>query len=181
MRGTSEGSFDGGEGERFDVHAAIEFAEFHDLPHIWLVGWSFGTELVLRHGADPAVEGAILLSPPLRTTTDEDLRAWAGSGIPLTALIPEFDDYLRPEQARRRFAIVPHAEIIAVPNGKHLWVGDAEKVLDEIVRRVAPDVSIPLPSTWDGPMDYGDASAYKDRTVAAFEQSDSGQVEPNGW
>ncbi len=62
-RGTSEGAFDGGEAERFDVAAAIEFAEFHDLPNRWLVGWSFGTELALKHGTDPAVEGAILLSP----------------------------------------------------------------------------------------------------------------------
>ena len=46
--------------------AAIEFAEFADLPRRWLVGWSFGTDLVLMHGCDPSVEGAILLSPPLR-------------------------------------------------------------------------------------------------------------------
>ena len=170
VRGTSEGTFDGGVGERFDVHAAIEFAEFHDLPRLWLVGWSFGTDLVLRYGGDPAIEGAILLSPPLRTTTDDDLRAWADSRIPLIAFIPEFDDYLRPEEARRRFAVVPHAEIVAVPGAKHLWVGDAEEVLDEIVGRIVPDVPTPLPSIWDGPMEFGDASPYRDRTVAAFEQ-----------
>jgi len=180
-RGTSEGEFDGGDSERFDVHAAIEFAEFHDLPHLWLVGWSFGTELTLRHGADPAVEGAILLSPPLRSTTEDDLRAWAASGIPLTALVPEFDDYLRPDEARLRFAVVPQARIVGVTNAKHLWVGDAEMVLDEIVRHVVPDVPTPLASTWDGPMEFGDASAYKDRTVAAFEKSDNGQGEPDEW
>ena len=32
-RGTSQGAFDGGVGERFDVAAAIEFAEYKDLPH----------------------------------------------------------------------------------------------------------------------------------------------------
>jgi hypothetical protein len=26
----------------------------------------------------------------------------------------------------------------------------------------------PLPDTWDGPMELGDARAYADRTVAAF-------------
>jgi alpha/beta superfamily hydrolase len=46
-RGTSEGTFDGGEAERFDVAAAIELAEFRDLPRRWLVGWSFGSELAL--------------------------------------------------------------------------------------------------------------------------------------
>jgi hypothetical protein len=47
-------------------------------------------------------------------------------------------------------------------------VGDAETVLDEIVRRVAPGVAVPLPRTWDGPMESGDMNAYADRTVAAF-------------
>ncbi|SDY66336.1 hypothetical protein SAMN05444365_10336 [Micromonospora pattaloongensis] len=168
VRGTSEGVFDNAVGERFDVAAAIEYAEFAELPALWLLGWSFGTDLALRYGCDPAVTGAILLSPPLRFSAEADLAVWAGSGKPLTALVPEFDDYLRPVEARERFAAVPQAEVVGVPGAKHLWVGDAETVLDEIVRRVAPGVTVPLPSEWDGPMEYGDASAYADRTVAAF-------------
>ncbi|GAA4434573.1 alpha/beta hydrolase [Phytohabitans houttuyneae] len=168
VRGTSEGQFDKAVGERFDVAAAIEYAEFASLPNVWLVGWSFGTDLVLKYGCDPSVAGAILLSPPLRFATDDDLAVWAESGKPVTALVPELDDYLRPEEARERFAAVPQAEVIGVDGAKHLWVGDAERVLDEIVSRVAPDVAVPLPSTWDGPMEFGDASAYADRTVAAF-------------
>ena len=168
VRGTSEGAFDNAVGERFDVAAAIEYAEFHDLPNIWLVGWSFGTDLTLMHGHDPAVTGAILLSPPLRFSAAEHLEEWATGGKPLTALVPEFDDYLRPDEAKRRFAAVPHAEVVGVPGAKHLWVGDAETVLDEIVRRVAPDVPVPLPRTWDGPMETGDTAAYADRTVASF-------------
>jgi alpha/beta superfamily hydrolase len=167
VRGTSEGAFDGGESERFDVAAAIEYAEFAELPHPWLLGWSFGTDLALCHGLDPAVVGAILLSPPLRAATDEDLRRWAESGKPVTALVPEFDDYLRPPEARERFAAIPQAEVVGVAGAKHLWVGDAETALDEIVKRVAPD-AYPLPQEWDGPMEYGDASAYADRTTAAF-------------
>jgi uncharacterized protein len=169
VRGTSEGAFDGGDAERFDVAAAIEYAEFADLPHIWLLGWSFGTELALRHGCDPAVAGAILLSPPLRSTTAADLAVWAESGKPVVALVPEFDDNLRPAEARERFAAIPQAEVIGVPGAKRRWVGDAETVLDEVVRRVAPQ-RYPLPRRWDGPMSYGDASAYADRTVAAFER-----------
>jgi alpha/beta superfamily hydrolase len=168
IRGTSEGAFDSGVGERFDVAAAIEYAEFADLPDIWLLGWSFGTDLTLMHGLDPAIVGAILLSPPLRFSTDDHLAAWASSGKPVTALIPEFDDYLRPAEAASRFAAIPQAEVVPVAGGKHLWVGDAETVLDEIVRRVAPAVPVPLPRTWDGPMDNGDMNAYADRTVAAF-------------
>jgi alpha/beta superfamily hydrolase len=167
VRGTSEGEFGGGEAERFDVAAAIEYAEFAELPAVWLVGWSFGTDLALRYGCDPAVVGAILLSPPLRTATSDDMAAWTSSGKPVTALVPEFDDYLRPDEAMERFAEMPHAEVVGVSGAKHLWVGDAETALDEIVRRANP-AAHPLPREWDGPMEYGDASAYADRTVAAF-------------
>ena len=46
-RGTSEGTFDEGVAERFDVAAAIEFAEFTELPHPWLLGWSLDRKSVV--------------------------------------------------------------------------------------------------------------------------------------
>jgi hypothetical protein len=151
-RGTSEGTFDGGEGERFDVAAALEYAEYHDLPRVWVVGWSFGTELTLKWAHDPLVEGAILLSPPLHRATDQDLDAWARFGRPMVVLVPEFDDYLRPDEARARFERVPQAEVIGVDGAKHLWVGEpyVRIVLNEIVKQVNPD-AWPLPTDVDAP------------------------------
>jgi uncharacterized protein len=148
-RGTSEGQFGDGEAERHDVAAAIAYCADRDLPRLWLLGWSFGTELALRWGLDPDVEGAILLSPPLRRATDADLDAWAQSGKLVLALVPEFDDYLRPVEARARFARIPQAEVIGVPEAKHLWVGErfVRIVLNEIVRRVNP-AAWPLPTEW---------------------------------
>lgn len=175
VRGTSGGAFDGGDGERLDVAAAIEYADFQSLPRIWLVGWSFGTDLILRYGCDPAVVGAILLSPPVRQATPADLETWAASGKPVTAIIPEFDDNLRPDAATTAFAPLTQAEVVPVPGGKHLWVGDAETVLDLIVERINP-AAAPLPTQWDGPMLTGDASAYADRTTAAF----ADQPRPDG-
>ena len=160
QQGTSEGVFDSGAGEKYDVAAAIEYAEFHDLPDIWVVGWSFGTDLTLMHAHDPAVKGAILLSPPLRFSDEQHLQAWAESGKPLTALVPEHDDYLQPPEAEERFAVIPQAEVVGVDGAKHLWVGDAETVLDMVVARVAPEVAVPLPREWDGPMEAADTSAY---------------------
>jgi alpha/beta superfamily hydrolase len=150
-RGTSGGSFGDGVDERFDVEAAYDFAAFHGLPRRWALGWSFGTELILRYGADPSIEGAILLSPPLMRATDGDLDRWAAFGKPLIALVPEFDDYLRPDAARARFARVPNASVIAVDGAKHLWVGEpaVRRVLDEIVAFVTPGRA-PLPTVWDG-------------------------------
>ena len=149
-RGTSQGEFGEGETERFDVAAALEYTEYHDLPRPWLLGWSFGTELALKWGRDPLVEGAILLSPPLKRAGDADLDAWGADGRPVVALVPEFDDYLRPAEARERFKRVPQAEVVGVDNAKHLWVGEpyVRIVLDEIVRRVAP-AAFPLPTEWD--------------------------------
>jgi alpha/beta superfamily hydrolase len=167
-QGTSEGSFDHAVGEQHDVAAAIEYAEFHDLPHVWLVGWSFGTDLALMHGLDPLVHGAILLSPPLRFSDEEHLAQWAESGKPVTALVPEHDDYLQPAEARERFSAIPQAEVVPMAGSKHLFVGDAERVLDEIVRRVAPGVALPLPREWDGPMETADTSAYNAHNLAAY-------------
>ncbi len=154
-RGKSEGEFGAGETERYDVEAAVSFAVAAGLPRLWLLGWSFGTELALKWGALPPVEGAILLSPPLRRATEEDLDAWAASGKPLTALVPEYDDYLRPEEARQRFARVPKADVIGVDGARHLWVGEnyVRIVLSEIVRVVNPaalNESAELPTEWEG-------------------------------
>ena len=148
-QGTSEGTFGEGETEAHDVAAAIDYGVAAGLPRLWLLGWSFGTELALKWGNDPAVEGAILLSPALHRATDADLDRWAASGRPLVAVVPELDDYLRPDEARARFARVPQAEVIAVDRAKHLWVGEpyVRIVLNEIVRRVNPS-AWPLPTEW---------------------------------
>jgi alpha/beta superfamily hydrolase len=154
-RGRSEGEFGGGETERYDVAAAVKYAVAAGLPGIWLLGWSFGTELTLKWGLLPGVRGGILLSPPLRRSTDEDLDNWAESGRPLVALVPELDDYLRPDEARQRFARVPKAEVIGVDGAKHLWVGEnnVRIVFNEIVRTVNPAAlgdTAALPTTWPG-------------------------------
>lgn len=152
-RGTSQGTFDGGVAEELDVAAAMAFVTERGLPAPWLVGWSFGTELVLKYGRRHPIAGAILLSPPLHRTTDAELAAWADAPVPLVALIPEFDDYLQPAEAATRFASVPQIDLVPVEGGKHLWVGEKQtyRVLTEIVARVNP-AAVPLPTTWEGPL-----------------------------
>jgi alpha/beta superfamily hydrolase len=150
-RGSSGGAFDGGAGEQFDLAAAVEFARERGLPRPWLVGWSFGTELALKYGRDHDVAGIILLSPPLHRATDHDLAGWRGDEREMVVLVPEHDDYLRPAQARERFAAVPHAKLIAVDGGRHLWVGESQtrRVMTEIVAAVNPE-ALPLSTEWDG-------------------------------
>jgi alpha/beta superfamily hydrolase len=147
-RGTSQGGFDNAQGEKYDVAAALDLCEAEDLPGIWLVGWSFGTDLALKYGCDPSVVGAVLISPPLRFSDAADLAVWADSGKPLTALVPEHDDFLQPPEARERFAVVPQCEVVAVDGAKHLFVGYTEEVLDQVVRRLNP-AAHPLPTTYE--------------------------------
>ncbi|WP_045280893.1 alpha/beta hydrolase [Microbacterium oxydans] len=148
-RGTSDGAFDGGAAEQFDVAAAMAFVKDRSLPRPWLLGWSFGTELALKYGRQHDIEGVILLSPPLHRATDQEVAAWAETDVPVVVLVPEFDDYLRPAEATERFASIPHATVIAVEGGKHLWVGENQtrRVLTEIVAAVNP-TALPLATHW---------------------------------
>lgn len=145
--GTSSGSYGDGVTEKFDVQAAIDYCfDTLKLKEVWIVGWSFGTEIALAHARDNRIAGLILLSPPLQKVSESDLLFWAEDGRPITALIPEHDDYLKPDQARERFAVIPQINLIAVDGAKHLWVGEpsVHRVLSEITQIVAPQ-RLPLP------------------------------------
>ena len=149
--GTSTGSYDGGVAEKYDVQAAIDYC-FDQLKvnELWIVGWSFGTELALCHARDPRIKGLILLSPPLMKVTESDLAFWADDGRPITALVPEHDDYLKPAEAKVRFSVIPQLKLIAVDGAKHLWVGEpyVHRVLSEITKIIAPN-RLPLPTELD--------------------------------
>jgi len=146
--GTSTGEFDNGISEKFDVEAMMSYClDTLKLENLWVVGWSFGTDLAQRHARDPRVKGLILLSPTLRTTEVSDLQYWAADGRPVIALVPEFDDYLQPAQAIERFKPLTQIEIIPVEGAKHLWVGEpaVHRVLSEICKVIAPE-RLPLPT-----------------------------------
>jgi len=151
-RGVSEGEFGHGVDEQHDLAAAMELVAQRSLPHPWVVGWSFGTEVALKFGLRHTLDGMVLLSPPLHRTSDAEVAAWNGSATRVVALIPELDDYLRPAEAAERFAAAPDIELVNVEGGKHLWVGESQtyRVLSEIVQRLNP-AALPLPTTWDGP------------------------------
>jgi alpha/beta superfamily hydrolase len=150
-RGTSEGQFGHGDDERMDLEAALAFVRSSGLPNPWLIGWSFGTEVILKHAREHVgeISGVILLSPPLHRTTDDELSRWADVPIPVVALVPEFDDYLTPPEATERFSLAPRAEIVPGEGAKHLWVGEKHTyfVLNEITKRLNPAAS-PLSEWW---------------------------------
>ena len=146
--GISDGTFGEGITEKHDVEAAINYC-FNEVAveKLWVLGWSFGTDLALKYARDPRIQGLILLSPPLRTSEKSDLEFWAEDGRSITALIPEHDDYLKPKEAAGAFKIIPQINLINVDEAKHLWVGEPSvyRVLTEIVRLMAPE-KLPLPT-----------------------------------
>ena len=84
--GSSTGTFDNGKAEHFDVEAMLSYCfDVLQLENLWVTGWSFGTDLALQHAKDPRHKGLILLSPPLRTTTQEQLEYWNQAPRPITA------------------------------------------------------------------------------------------------
>jgi hypothetical protein len=162
LGGTSEGSFEGNVGEGQDLAAALAEVAAQGFVDPWAVGWSFGTDVILRWGNVDPVVGAVLLSPPGRWSDDADVAAWADSGRPLTALVPELDEFASPTDVAQRLAGVTQAQVIGVPGAKHLWVGEAyvRIALDGIVAAVRPQAA-PLPSTWDGPVQrWSDVPAF---------------------
>jgi len=133
--GSSTGDFDNGVSERFDVEAMLRYCfETLKIENLWVTGWSFGTDLALQHAKDPRHKGLILLSPPLRTTTDSQLQYWNTDPRPITAFVPELDDFMQPDSARKRFAVVPTLKVLAVDDARHLWIGEpsVNRILSEI-------------------------------------------------
>ena len=146
--GSSDGQFDQGISEKLDVLAAIDYCfDQLQVKDLYVIGWSFGTELALKYAHDRRIKELILLSPPMIATSDKDLEFWKEDGRPITALIPEHDDYLKPEAAKIRFSEVGNIKQINVNGAKHLWVGEpmVYLVLSEIVKIIAPS-RLPLPT-----------------------------------
>ena len=145
--GKSQGEYDHGKSEKLDVLAALDYC-FDELKikDLYVIGWSFGTEIALQYARDKRIKELILLSPPMLSTTDEDLDFWIKDGRAITALIPELDDYLKPDAARHKFSRVKNLKQIDVAGAKHLWVGEpmVNLVLSEIVKVIAPS-RLPLP------------------------------------
>ena len=145
--GKSESEYDHGKNEKLDVLAALDYCfEQLKIKDLYVIGWSFGTELALQYARDERIKELILLSPPMLSTTDEDLDFWIKDGRVITALIPELDDYLKPDAARLKFSRVKNLMQIDVAGAKHLWVGEpmVHLVLSEIVKVITPS-RLPLP------------------------------------
>ena len=132
----SEGSYDGGRGERRDVAAAASLLalEAPGLP-LWLVGWSFGADVALASDA-PGVTGWIAVAAPLSIAPVEELVA-AADPRPTVLLVPEHDMFRGPESAAEAVAswpVAPQLEVLA--GADHFLNGHAATAAERVVRHI---------------------------------------------
>src|SRR5438876_5777477 len=94
--GASEGTHDGGRGERLDVVAALDVLEGlgRERPLV-LGGWSFGADTSLAVD-DARHAGWFAVAPPLRHTAQFRAVAIAGDPRPKLLVMPERDQFRSP-------------------------------------------------------------------------------------
>ncbi len=122
--GSSGGSYDDGRGEIDDARAAAEVLRTRlGVPRIALVGYSFGSMMVLRAGShEPeAVTGIVAIGPPTRMIGLDFL---AGSTVPLAFVTGDRDQFCPVatlESARAKFA--PASTMTLIPGADHFFGG----------------------------------------------------------
>ena len=126
--GRSDGEFGNGESEKYDVEAAVEYAFTElNLENLWVIGWSFGSELALSYAKDLRIKGLILLSPPLRRTSEIELTFWAKDGRPVIALVPEFDEFLKPDRI--------FSDYVYFSSYSNTWLDHCKSYVDMVIDR----------------------------------------------
>ena len=126
--GGSSGEHDGGDSERLDVAAAIDFlAPFND--DIWIIGYSFGS-IVALNVVEPRVSGWIAVAPPL---LDESSVLAGRDPRPKLLLVPEHDQFCPAPRARERSAPWLSTTIVDVPGTDHFLQGRVNAVAERVV------------------------------------------------
>jgi alpha/beta superfamily hydrolase len=128
--GHSEGSFSGGEGEKEDFTAALDFmaAKYPGLP-LWAAGFSFGSWIALETGAgDERVTALIGIAPPV-TRMGYDFPATRASTKPKFFVQGEADD-ICPIQDMWKFYGSLHEpkELVVIDMADHLFDGHTTEV-----------------------------------------------------
>jgi alpha/beta superfamily hydrolase len=124
--GASEGSYDGGKGERQDVAAALghlrDVAEV-DSSRVGLAGYSFGAAVVLW-AVDENVKALITVSTPTSLGTVEA----PSVACPALFVSGDADEYNDPQSIRKLAEeSAGEAEAVIVPGVNHFWSsGDGE-------------------------------------------------------
>ena len=132
--GHSEGSFTGGEGEKEDFRAAVDYmrAQFPQLP-LWAAGFSFGSWVALETGAaDDRVSVLIGISPPW-TKLGYDFTRTLQSTKPKFFVQGESDDICPIQDMWKVYGQLPEPkELVVIDAADHLYDGHATEVGDAL-------------------------------------------------
>jgi len=117
--GRSQGSFDGGRGERDDAIAAAAFLrERRPAAPLILAGYSFGAMIAAGVAAELAPRALVLVSPPVAHMPMPALP----EGLPTLAIAGDHDGYAPSD----RIAVASASKVVIVPGGS-LLVRRAER------------------------------------------------------
>ena len=132
--GASEGSFTGGEGEKADFKAALDYvhARYPDLP-LWSAGFSFGSWIALETGAvDDRVTVLIGIAPPV-TREGYDFSNTKRSTKPKFFIQGEADDICPLQDMWKFYSALPEPkELVIIDAADHLFDGHTTEVGEAI-------------------------------------------------
>jgi alpha/beta superfamily hydrolase len=137
--GASEGAFTGGEGEKEDFRAALDYmhARHPDL-HLWSAGFSFGSWIALEAGAaDDRVTVLIGIAPPV-TREGYDFSGTKQSTKPKFFIQGEADDICPLQDMWKFYSELPEPkELVIIDTADHLFDGHTTEVgeaLEDLVK-----------------------------------------------
>jgi hypothetical protein len=128
--GKSAGSFTGGEGEKGDFTAALDYAaaKFPGVP-LWAAGFSFGSWIALETGAsDPRVTVLIGIAPPV-TREGYDFSNTRVSTKPKFFVQGEADEICPIQEMWKFYGALPEPkELVVIDGADHLFDGHTTEV-----------------------------------------------------
>ena len=128
--GKSQGSFTGGEGERGDFTAALDYmAERFPRLNLWAAGFSFGSWIALETGAsDDRVTALIGIAPPV-TREGYDFSRTRASTKPKFFVQGEADDICPIQDMWKFYGALPEPkELVVIDGADHLFDGHTTEV-----------------------------------------------------
>ncbi len=128
--GKSQGTFTGGEGERGDFTAALDFmARRYPALNLWAAGFSFGSWIALETGAvDDRVTALIGIAPPV-TREGYDFSNVRASTKPKFFVQGESDDICPIQDMWKFYGELPEPkELVVIDGADHLFDGHAAEV-----------------------------------------------------
>jgi alpha/beta superfamily hydrolase len=121
--GASQGSYDQGQGEQYDLQAAIDFLSTKGIQKIDLAGYSFGAWVISRWSQRNPASGhrIILVSPPVAFIDFEDIGPIAGlAGV----ISGESDDIAPPDKITAMLPRwQPGIELCVLQHTDHFYAG----------------------------------------------------------